>query len=127
MALRNHALKPACSLLRIGHAVEQHERINVTLPATSERKIDFGNLSGHHPESEDVVAVWSKPKTAVLLWNCGSVQAGAEKIFKVLGWKCGRAVILGRPRRKLLAGQRADAIYKFPLSDFKIELAESVS
>src|SRR5258707_1354718 len=68
----DHALKPTALLLFICHSIKQHQRINVTLPATSQRKIDLGDLSGHHPESEDVVAVWSKPETAVLLRNCGS-------------------------------------------------------
>ena len=64
--------------------------LHVAFPATRQREISLRDLLGHHPQSEDVAAIWTKAKAAKFLGNYGRVQAGAEKIIEVFGWKsCG--------------------------------------
>src|SRR6185369_6177929 len=120
------AFEPARLLLRTGHAVEQHEGVDMTFPATREREIHAGYLFRPHPQREDVAGVWTKTVTAVLFRNHRREETLAKQVVEVCGRKRRGAIVFSRARRKLLTRQHADAIDQILLLRLEIELAVDV-
>ena len=82
----------------------------MTFPTAGQRHIGLGDLFRHHPQSENVAAIRTKPQSAVFSGNYGRVQSGAKKIVKVFGGKSRSEIVLSRSRRELLSCQRAHAM-----------------
>src|SRR5688572_6201350 len=111
----NYTCKPARLLLFVGHAVEQHERVDVSFPATRQRHIDARDLLRHHPKREDVACVWTKPQSAVFLRHHGGKQTGAKKIVKIFERKRRGAIVFSGPLSEVFTSEHANAIDQFLL------------
>ncbi len=110
VAALDDRLEPRGLLLGGRHPVEEHERVDVPLPAARQREVGLRELLRHHPQREHVAAVRAEAEAAVLFGHDRREQARLEDVREILGGEGRRLVVVGGARRELLAGQLARAV-----------------
>src|SRR5258707_231356 len=109
LAAGENAGEPARFLLVGAHAVDQHDRVDVTFPAACQGEIGAGDLLRQHPERKDVAAIRTETQAAGIARNGSAEEAGIEEVAEVVVRGPGGLVVVRGARGAFLARDSANA------------------